>query len=128
MAKTVLNDDEQTLRSYLRDRARLKLLAPYQDAGAQVGLSMANPDHRRTLGQLLGRINQYEVDAGRPLLSAIVVYTGAEDLVGSGFFDYAESIGRLSPTANRDEQQEFHAAEVTKVHDLWSDRRNRGVW
>lgn len=127
MAKTILTEDEQTVRSYLIDRARLKLLAPYQESGAQVGLSMANHDHRRTLGQLLGRINQYEVDADRPMLSAIVVYTGAEDLVGSGFFNYAESIGMLGPNASRDEQQDFHAAEVRRVLDFWSDRRNRGV-
>jgi hypothetical protein len=91
----------------------------YTEAGEIIGLSMRNPHHRRLLGQYLGTISSYEVDHGRPMLSAIVIQKG-EKKPGSGFFQLGEEIGK-KPAVEDDAT--FGLREIDRVIAYWTRPR-----
>ena len=67
------------------------------------------------LDHLLGEISSDEDDAGRGLLTVVVVHKSGDMKPGSGFFELARSRGR-----DTEDQERFWADELDRVHDTWS--------
>jgi hypothetical protein len=68
------------------------------------------------VGDLLRAISEDEHDAGRPMLTALVV-TG-KGIPGDLFFALARSLGRLA-SAEPGEEMKFWMAEERRVYDTW---------
>jgi hypothetical protein len=115
------NDD---LFECLVDAARAGRFLSYTEAGEVVRLSMANPYHRKLLGQLLGTISEAEALRGRPMLSSIVVGKGSSTKIGSGFFQLGEELHLKQlgedegAFARREQQRTF---EFWRAKDAHSD-------
>jgi predicted nuclease of predicted toxin-antitoxin system len=77
----------------------------------------------REIGQLLGEISEDEVQAGRPMLSAVA--GSAAGKTGGGFFDLARELGRLPVGADevpflRQEQEAVYLAWKRPLRDTGS--------
>lgn len=65
---------------------------------------------------MLGEISEDEHNAGRPMLTALVV-TG-KGIPGDVFFSVARSLGKLA-SANPAEEMKFWMEEKRRVYDAW---------
>lgn len=81
------------------------------------GLDMGNPDHRNQLAQILGDISRAEHEAGRPLLSVLVILEG-ENIPGKGFFTLAQDLG-LYAGRTKNEDLMFFVQELDRLHKWW---------
>lgn len=72
----------------LRQAAAARRTLAYGDIAPLAGLDMGRQDHRSRIGEILDEISIAEHEAGRPLLSAVVVQSG-EGIPGKGFFKMA---------------------------------------
>lgn len=109
---------EGRIRGRLIEVARAQALIPYGEIAPMAGLDMGNPDHRRQLGTILGRISSYEHEQGRPMLSAVVVHRGGSE-PGNGFFECATDLG-LFGGRTAEQKMEFFARELRRLYDHWS--------
>jgi hypothetical protein len=113
-APVVLN---QNLYEVLVASARAGKTMTYTEAGEIVGLTMRNPHHRRLLGQHLGLISAFEVENGRPMLSAIVVQKGeGRKRPGAGFDQLGEELGLKRAV---DDEAAFEARQLDEVLAYW---------
>lgn len=68
------------------------------------------------IGHLLGEISEDEVNAGRPMLSAVVVNLSGKP--GPGFFELARHLHRLN-SGNQTAEIHFWKEELKAVHNTW---------
>ncbi|KJS57070.1 hypothetical protein VM98_03145 [Streptomyces rubellomurinus subsp. indigoferus] len=120
-----LTTDEQKIHRVLLDRARAADPAKPQDAclsykalGLQidpdgVGTGMSRPPFR-TMFPALGHVSMYEVEHGRPMLSALVVAESSHT-PGAGF---AELARHLKLKVENDET--FWQQELERTIRFWS--------
>ena len=101
----------------LIDIAAAQSTAPYSDLADLLGLDMSSPDDRLRIGEMLDEINHSEHEAGRPMISSVVVHS-QEGLPGAGFFVCARELGALT-TRNRQDELAFFVEELRRVHDYW---------
>ena len=94
--------------------AQYRGLTTYQDVAVIMALPMQGNLMGRELGQMLGEIAEDEVQAGRPMLSAVVV--GVNGKPGHGFFSLAEDLGKLGQD---DDQQSFWERERDAAYIAW---------
>ena len=87
----------------------------YSDVAPLAGLNMELAHDRNQIARILDGISQSEHDAGRPLLSAVVVRKD-ENMPGNGFFTLAKRLGLHTEGDNLD----FWLAELRRVHDYWA--------
>jgi hypothetical protein len=125
-----LRPDEQEVRRYLieeqakkADPSRprracitYKALTEGVDPGRRYSWS-AWPRYNG-IGPLLGHISQYEVEHGRPMLSALAVRT-QNFRPGDGFYPLARKLGRLD-SPDPDMEKQFWEAEVAKIVRYWT--------
>lgn len=98
--------------------ARDETTIPYRDVAPLADLDMSRADHRNQMAAILDEISRAEHEAGRPLLSAVVVHAEGDEtagIPGQGFFTMARSLGLYD---GRD-RVTFFARELTRVHDEW---------
>jgi len=95
----------------LREVARQETLISYEKVGKLVGLDMDNWPDRNELAGRLGEISTKEHEAGRPMLSAVVVHKGGVD-PGKGFFTLAKELGTYFGP-----DEVFHAQELKAVYE-----------
>ncbi len=122
---TVSGDDRAGAGSVERIAARLRAVArarrtvTYNDLAAVVGWDMDDPAAAREVAGILRSISTAEHEAGRPLLSAVVVgaRTGRP---GKGFFKLAQRLGRYDGA----DDEAFFAQELRRVHAHWRARRD----
>jgi hypothetical protein len=113
-APVVMN---QNLYELLVATARVGKTMTYTEAGEIVGLSMRNPHHRRLLGQHLGVISAFEVDRGRPMLSAVVVQKGlGQKRTGTGFDQLGEELGLKRAV---EDEATFEGRQLDQVFAYW---------
>ena len=108
----------EALYVQLQEVAGNESLTTYQEAGDVVELDMDNPLDRNTIAAMLDEINKYEASQGRPMLSAVVVHAGEDNMPGRGFFECARGLGK---PVSRDRLAEigFWAKEVRRVYEYW---------
>ena len=83
------------------------------------GLSAIRIDpHDPALWELLGEISHDEAEAGRGMLSVIVVHKYGEMEPGAGFFELAGSLGR-----DVSDRTTCWVTELHRVHGYWSEHQ-----
>lgn len=110
------DDAKEEARAILVDVARRKGRIAYSELAAQIH-SIAIEAHDPRMFHLLGEISSEEEQAGRGMLTAIVVHKAGDMQPGPGFFELAESLGR-----DTSDQLACWVAEFNRVHDYWANR------
>lgn len=98
----------------LAARARLRGMIPYSDLVRQITAIHLEPDSF-ALSHFLGEISEAEDDAGRGMLTVIVVHKHGDMQPGPGFFELARRLGR-----NTKDVVKCWVEELKKVHAYWS--------
>ena len=96
------------------DVARRRSLISYSDLVREIESCALEP-HDPRLDHLLGQIAEAEDEAGRGLLTVVVVHKTGDKIPGPGFFKMAQSRGR-----DTSDRVEFWISELQRVHDVWS--------
>jgi hypothetical protein len=113
-APEIWNAAKDEIRSILIDRAKRQDPIAYSDLVARVNSIHFNAYDQR-LFAMLGEVSIVENDAGRPLLSVIVVHKTGDMRPGPGFFDLAKSLGR--DTSNI---EKIWTDELRNVFEHWA--------
>jgi hypothetical protein len=86
----------------------------YQDLAIIMALPSTGSHMGKETGHILGEIVEDEVNAGRPMLSAVAV--GVSGRPGPGFYTLARQLGKFADGAN---ELEFWEAERERVYRAW---------
>jgi hypothetical protein len=106
-----------TIYERLKEAARAKKFVTYNDVSAAIGLSLTDAEGLNKLSVLLEEIADHEIEAGRPLLVAIIV-SDTNNMPGGGLFNYAKRKGLMK--AKDKDNLTFFVTEAKKVHDYWA--------
>ena len=106
------------VREALIEAARDHRLLTYPDVAAIMGLPRTGYDMGRKVGAMADAINRFERDAGRPMLSALLVQTQSRR-PGEGFYACAIQFGRATGFADNASKRAFWEAERDKVYAEW---------
>jgi hypothetical protein len=93
--------------------AKYRGTVTYQEIAQIMGLPLSGNHMSREVGWILGEISEYELENGRPMLSAIAV--GVNGKPGQGFFEWAKKLGRLTT----EDEWAFWESECKAVYDTW---------
>ncbi len=104
------------IREELVRVARNRGYINYSDVAPLAGLNMDLAYDRNQIADILDGISQAEHNAGRPLLSAVVIRRDM-NMPGKGFFALAKRLGLLREGDNL----EYWLAELRRVHDHWAE-------
>ena len=104
-------------KSHLAERARLRGQMTYSDLVNKITAANFEP-YSKALAELLGEISREEAEAGRGMMTAIVVKKVGDMEPGPGFFELAKSLGRDVSDPMRCWVEEFK-----KVHAAWSVKK-----
>lgn len=128
-----LRPREKKIRLKLIEFAAAKRTIAYQSLSyiANLGLDMQYNEHVNELAEYLDRISKFELQEGRPLLSAIVINSTLKRQ-GDGFFKLCTDIEEdlkillkcdvLSPSI--DQQAKFSKVRIKDCWDFWSNNDN----
>ena len=105
----------QAIHEELLRVARSGQVVNYSDVAPLAGLNMDSPQDRNQIADILDDISRAEHDAGKPLLSAVVIRRD-KNMPGTGFFTLAK---RLGLHRGGDDLQ-YWLEELRRVHDYWS--------
>lgn len=103
------------LKSMLTEAAKKGEPIHYEDIAPLYGFNYDKDADRAEVGRLLGIISEDELDAGRPMLSAVVVLKGGEAMPGKGFFDLARRRGRF----RGGDEKLYWVSEFQEVCKYW---------
>jgi hypothetical protein len=107
------------VRDALIEAARDRRLLTYPDVAAMMGLPGMGYDMGKKVGALADAINRFEQDAGRPMLSALLVQTQSRR-PGEGFYACAIQLGLVTGFADAASKRAFWEAERDKVYAYWA--------
>ena len=88
------------------------------DEMAQAGVLRLEPDSTALAG-LLGQVNLLEHEAGRPLISALVVHKGGDWQPGEGFWSFARDLG-IDPGSGETARLDFWVREIERCYAAWA--------
>ena len=94
--------------------AQYRGITTYQDIAVMMGLPTKGSHMGAEIGHLLGEISEDEVNAGRPMLSAVAV--GVSGKPGSGFYTVAQGLGKLH---EGQDEVAFWQRERDAVYETW---------
>ena len=98
------------------ERATVRGMIPYSDLVAKI-FTVKFFAHDTRLFHLLGEISVEENDAGRGLLSVVVVHKNGDMQPGPGFFLLGRHLGY-----DTKDLLKFWVEQLKKVHSVWSSR------
>jgi hypothetical protein len=102
------------IRDILIETAQKRPMITYSDLVSQVDAVSFNAYDQR-LFAILGQLSVAEHEAGRPLLSVLVVHKHGDMKPGEGFFELAGALGR-----NTSDVLKAWISEVQKVYPHWN--------
>ncbi len=102
--------------SELITAAKYRGTVTYQEIAQIIGLPLKGSYMGSEIGRLLGEISEDEFNAGRPMLSSIAV--NVQGSPGSGFFELARSLGKLSEKS-KEAENDFWEEESEDVYETW---------
>ena len=94
--------------------AARRCLIAYSELVAEIRSLDFEPQEDR-LAHLLGEISTAEHEAGRGMLTVLVVHKQGDQMPGAGFFELARSLGH-----DTTDREAFWIAELEKVYGVWS--------
>lgn len=120
--KTVLTPEEESVYRELIKVASKCGGIDCSDLCQRAGLKldMSVPADRGKIGSILGNISFYEHEAGRPLLSSVVV--SKNNKRGDGFFKLAEELG-YGDWQKLKREGKFAYDMMNATHDFWSKNK-----
>ncbi len=105
-------------KAILIEVARRKGRIAYSELSGQIqAINIEAHDPR--MFHLLGEISVEEEEAGRGMLTAIVVHKSGDMQPGPGFFELAKSLGKDTSDILACWVNEFN-----RVHDYWANKEN----
>jgi hypothetical protein len=113
------NDPFPRVRDALIEAARDRRLLTYPDVAIIMGLPRSGYDMGRKVGAMADAINRFERDAGRPMLSALLVQTQSRR-PGDGFYACAIQLGIVTGFADDASKRAFWEDERDKVYAYWT--------
>lgn len=85
----------------------------------QLGLDLGKDSNKNQLCDWLGKINEEEGRRCAPMISAVVVLKDSTPpRPGHGFFECAQSLGKMKPGQSEDD---FYRAELKRVYEYWKN-------
>lgn len=120
----MLSKTEIEVRDFLISVAKEKRVIPYGELAQKFNLDIKDKHQSwiKVIEKWMGDINNFELENGRPMLSAIIVLKKNPNDIngtwecGNGFYEYAREHGLLKKDQDR---QVFHAKELGKIFDYW---------
>jgi hypothetical protein len=100
----------------LQALARRRDTITYSDLSQQLR-SITIPYNDPAMAVMLDEISTEEFQAGRGMLSVIVIHKTGDQIPGPGFFKLAKSLGRKVT-----DREVFWIAELNAVYGYWSAR------
>ncbi len=94
--------------------AQYRGVTTYQDIAVIIGLPQSGQHMGAEIGHILGEISEDEVQAGRPMLSAVAVNVSGK--AGPGFFGLAKDLKRMSGS---EDENAFWNRELEAVYEAW---------
>jgi hypothetical protein len=101
--------------------AEVGSLATYSDIGDLIGLSMAEKHEREQLANLLTEIANEENNLNRPMLTALVIKSGPQEIASDGFFQLAHQFYRFNGSTKEDDRKKFWEQERENVYQYWQN-------
>ena len=86
----------------------------YSDLVAEICSINLEPQSPQ-LAHMLGEISTEEHEAGRGLLTVVVVHKSGDQMPGPGFFELARSLGH-----DTTDREAFWVGELAREHRIWS--------
>lgn len=111
--ETQWNDAKAEAKALLAECARKRQMIPYSDFVRKLR-SIKLEHHDPRLFHFLGEVSVEENDAGRGMLTALVVHKHGDMQPGPGFFELAKKLGHKSGDIEK-----FWISEVKKVFAAW---------
>jgi len=109
---------KEQARTAMIERAKVRGMIPYSDLVAKIA-AVKFLAHDTRLFHLLGQISVEENDAGRGMLSVVVVHKHGDMQPGPGFFVLGQHLGYDTKDLLR-----FWVEQLKKVHAIWSTARS----
>lgn len=103
-------------RDVMIRRARVRGMIPYSDLVREVTAIRMEP-HDPRLFHFLGEIASEEDEAGRGMLTVVVVHKAGDMQPGPGFFELANHLGRDTSDILR-----CWVDELKRVHKVWAPK------
>jgi hypothetical protein len=103
-------------RAIMIERARMRGMIAYSDLVAQIR-SIRLGAHDDRLSHFLAEISIDEEEAGRGMLTVLVVHKSGDMQPGPGFYELAKHLGRDTSDLLRCWVDELH-----RVHAIWTKR------
>lgn len=103
-------------RDVMIRRARVRGMIPYSDLVKDVTAIRMEP-HDPRLFRFLGEIASEEDEAGRGMLTVVVVHKTGDMQPGPGFFELADHLGRDTSDILR-----CWVDELKRVHKVWAPK------
>jgi len=107
-------------RDTMVERAKLRGTIPYSELVAEIHAIKLQAFDKR-LFHLLGEISSEEDQAGRGMLSVVVVHKHGDMEPGPGFYELAKLLGRSTK-----DKLKFWVEELHRVHAVWSNSQKPG--
>ncbi len=112
------NDDQWNLakkqaKELLAERARMRGMMPYSELVAKITAINFDPNDYAFF-HFLGEISKEEAEAGRGMMTALVVHKDGDMQPGPGFYELAKSLGR-----DVSDDLVCWVNEFKKVHEAW---------
>ena len=114
ITQSAWNAAKKEARNAMSAAAQSRGLISYSDLARRITSCILGP-HDPRLARLLGDISTEEDEAGRGMLSVLVVHKTGDQKPGSGFFTLARSRGRDATDEDR-----CWIEELQKVYSAWS--------
>jgi hypothetical protein len=106
------------VRAALIEAARDGRLLTYPDVAAMMGLPETGQAMGLKVGSVGDAINEVDQQAGRPMLSALIVKTKSR-VPGEGFYRGAFALGRTTPFGVDGSDRAFWERERDAVYNEW---------
>jgi len=107
------------VRAALIEAARERRLVTYKDVAEIMEYFGSGVEMGRRVGALGDAINEYEHQAGRPMLSALIAKARSR-MPREGFYHGAFALGRTTPFGDKLGKQVFWESERDAVYDEWA--------
>lgn len=107
---------EEARQAMIR-RAKLPKTISYSELVSEIRSVKLEP-HDARLSLLLGLIAEEETQAGRGMLTVVVVHKTGDQKPGPGFYEMARKLG--NPVLD---EEAFWVSELNRVHSAWSAKK-----
>ncbi len=114
------NGINRDVYEHLKQVAHEERTVTYSEIALMIGLNMQSQLDRTELGHVLGAIATYEHRQGRPLLSAVTVFSN-DGYPSNGFFNLAKELGKYTGSTEMD-RLAFFANELKEVYQYWENQ------